>query len=414
MCLLTNNITPINGTPPRPLSGYLISPPTLDEAANLSSAERGPSLLYSTKSLKDVLISQNSTGFDPVLPGVDRMAQSEPILDNYSGDSSDSSSNSSSESSSDSESSDSCDDRGSDIEDVELKLVNTSTNQPNQSVVYANPNLSQSLEDVMSFGVSGSFMEGADLFSGLTNTPGAPQTTVSTCSQPEIGQSFTQPLAITSQSSHTISTHDYRQFPSPVSNQPYQNEGPQSIISNPPIVVKAGKKRKKPSRERTPRKAPKINLKETANFQQYDTLSDKHSTSTVVRSNTGEDHFEEGEVTSETEYPSIFMTSSNTAKEAVPQSYVGIPQTPNSSKIGDGDFNSAQLMVRVPLTDLKRIPDQHKPKATVEPYNIRQTSETKSTGRRNTTESPSDRSRGRSRDDYVSTSGGNRHREEYR
>lgn len=405
-------------------------------------------------------------GFHPVPPETLGMAPSEhpstitvvpAEVENNTGGYSDSSSDSSSDSGSesDSESSDSDEDQRSDVEDMEYKSSNTPVNQADQVLTNTNLNLSQSSEDGMPFDSTGGFMEDTDFFVRLTNVPGIPQTlgqsNTSSADQPVFSQSTyrpfnsdstMQPFTVTSQSISITTATIQQPISSPVVSQQFESKATELIsdpTGNPPLAVKGNRKRKKSqvSRQRTPRKAPKLSMKEAASLHQHQAQNSYTNKQAIVSERTisirSNSYSEEGEVSSETEDQSVFMSQSvtNQTSQKPSQSYVGIPQTSTPSRIGVGE--SEQLMVRVPLTDLQRVPDQHKPKATVEPYNIRQTSESKRTGRRSTTDQdlpPSDRgshddpraargishdhTRVRSRDGYGSVSGGNRHREEYR
>ena len=374
-----------------------------------------------------------------------------PAGENDTGGYSDSSSDSSSDSGSgsDSESSDSDEDQRSDVEAMEFKLSNTPVNQSDQVIANTNLNLSQSSEDGMPFDSTGGFMEDTDFFVGLQGIPQTMgQSSTSSADQTVLSQSnyrsfdsdsTTQPFTVTSQPSFITSVTVQQPISSPVVNQQFENK-PTEQTGNPPLAVKGNRKRKKSqaSRLKTPRKAPKLTMKEAATLHHHQ-AQDSYPTIVSERaiSNRSNSYSEEGEVSSETEDQSVFVSQSvaNPTNQKPPQSYVGIPQTPTQtypSTAGGGESFSEQLLVRVPLTDLQRVPDQHKPKATVEPYNIRQTAESKGTGRRNTTDQdppPSDRgshndpradrgmshdrTRVRSRDGYGSVSGGSRHREEY-
>ena len=395
--LPTTTITPIKQTPPHKLADFVISPLAHDESANLSPAKKIKSVVSISKHISQPAVSQSSIGFNPAYEArPEQVSIAHPAMvdcDVSDSDSSGSSSDSGSES--DSESSDS--------EDQAFDVTKPKLGQSN-AMSSTNLNLSQSSEEGLPFDSSGGFMEGTDFFTGLSNVQAPPSCTS---------------LPITS---HTLfesdSTAPFTVMSNPVglnSSSTVQSSVPTLSVGEP---LPHGKRRNLSS-PRTARKRPKLTIKEAASTVQNLREEEPHKRTISITSS--EYHSEEGEVTSEPEDQPVFLTQPVTAaaNQIAQQSYVGTQSSqPTTSQQSTVNERMETLVVRLPLADLKRVPDQNKPKATVEPYNIRQTSDSRvrrpleSDQVSNPRAHSRERSEGRGREGYGSVSGG-RHRDEY-
>ncbi len=406
MSLPTTTITPIKTTPPRRISQQLISPLALDESANLSPAKNEPSS-HLTSSAQPIVGTQSSVGFNPQnsvgfnpqnsigFSPLVNAANSEVVKEvtdatvNYDSDSS-SGSSSDSGSESDSESSDS--------EDDTLVLLNSSQ-QSNST--RSNLNQSQLSEDYpLPFDNSGVFLEGTDFLGGLNVMPSLSSNPVQSIASNTTNSTLTseplQPFTITSNS--VANTTSSSSIVSP------------AVLSS-SITTHAQLKRKNPSTQTTARKAPKLTVKEAANTIQT-------QSSRPISITSSECHSEEGEVSSESEEQPVF-SSQPAATNRITQSKQSYIDTQRSTSFRKEDTES--LIVRYALAELKRVPDQHKPKAKVEPF--RQSTESRTRSRNLESEQSSERhdtprslgrerSEGRDRDGYGSVS--SRHRDEYK
>ncbi len=349
---------------------------------------------------------QGNAGFKPINSEQSRGGlEATDVAMDFNVSDSDSSSGSSSDSGSESDS------ESSDSEEESVVQPNKVITQSNHRT---NLNLSRGCEDgLMPFNSSGGFLEGTDFLTGLSNIEAPSNSTgqsiTSHTSYQAVGSESLQPSAVTS-IPITVDITSTVVSPTPV---------PAPGIDMPAVTTQL--KRKNSSSQRTARKAPKLTIKEAATaFQTQDTRPLAKRTISITSS---EYHSEEGEVSSETEDQSVFSmqstVSTSTNQITRPgQSCVGTQGVPSSNK-----EHTESFVVRYALAELKRVPDQHKPKAKVEPF--RQTTDSRTRSRPPESEPMSsdrhddprglgrERSEGRSRDGYTSVSG-SRHRDEYR
>ncbi len=414
--LPTTTITPIKTTPPRRISQQLISPLAFDESANLSPAKSQPSTHFTSA---HTVVTQSSTGFNPQNSigfnpqnsiGFNPLASAEfnPELvrgaadatrRNYPNDS-DSSSGSSSDSGSESDS------ESSDSEDDTVVPLNNS--QSNSTGTNLNQSSQQSEDGPLAFDNSGVFLEGTDFLGGLNVIKSLSNSSVQSMAPSTANSTLEtdrmQPFTVTS---------------NPVTMTTTTTTSP-AVVSPPIVNTPAAHprlKRKSPSLQKTARKAPKLTIKEAGHTLQTQPLSKR-----TISITSSEYHSEEGEVSSESEERPVFSSQPAATNPVThsqsKQSYV---ETQRLSSFRKEDTDS--LIVRFALAELKRVPDQHKPKAKVEPF--LQSTENRSRSRHPESEPSSDRhdnprsgmgrerSEGRDRDGYGSVSS-SRHRDEYR
>ncbi len=431
MSIPTTTITPIKTTPPRRISQQIISPLALDESANLSPAKSKTFTHFPQTStgfnpqmstgfnpqMSTGFNPQTSTGFNPqgstgfnpqgntgFKPEQSEFArgglEATDVAMDFNVSDSDSSSGSSSDSGSESDS------ESSDSEEESVVQPHRIVTQSNRT--RTNLNLSQGSEDgLLPFNNSGGFLEGTDFLSGLSSIEALSnsQSITSHTGYQAVGSESMQPSTVTS---------------NPITVDPMSAVASPAPVPTPGVdmpAVTTHHKRKHSSSQRTARKAPKLTIKEAATaFHTQDTRPLAKRTISITSS---EYHSEEGEVSSETEDHSVFSTASTSTNQITQpgQSCVGTHGVPSSNK-----EHTESFVVRYALAELKRVPDQHKPKAKVEPF--RQTTESRTRSRPPESEQMSDRhddprgvgrerSEGRSRDGYGSVSG-SRHRDEYR
>ena len=413
----TTTITPLKKTPPHSVNPFFSLP---DESANLSPPPIYSMASTSSSANTNGLISQGSFGFNPIAPHTSVGGEHQPQGDQAEVYMSDSDSSSGSDSNSGSES----DSESSDSEDQTdgALIKQKERNRSPEDITFGGMDMGGFYDNDFLAATIG--VGGAEHSAGAGESSVIPATGYSIV---EHHDSSTQPFTVTTQSSVAQPVEVYANQPSEIVPQSQQES-------------RSGKKRKRTGTEQqyTARKAPKLSLKGVPDVLQAEESGQQVSSMMgiskpakkrgvkLVRESSGE----EGEISSDTEEKHIKNINPVIPTSAGSTQLENTAPSKPATQVKDSNTDSTatsddveSLVVKISLVDIPRVPDtvQQRPKATVQPYNVRNTSVSKTPRRRNTADAPSDHdhdetmvARRMSRDRSERNRDGYRHREDYR